>query len=132
MAFRVAREIGQRHGKAVTFSLQTNATMVTPELAGLLAENQTVVGVSLDGDEEINESVRGHTGRVLRGFRYLTGAFARPPGIIVTVTRCNARSMRRVVEFLDGLGVKLFRANQMGAVASWNAPHAPSAADWLT
>src|ERR1044072_6963948 len=98
MAFRVAREIGQRHGKAVTFSLQTNATMVTRELAGLLAENQTVVGVSLDGDEEINESVRGHTGRVLRGFRYLTGAFGRPPGVMVTVTRWDGRHMRGGVD----------------------------------
>ena len=39
-AFAVAREIARRHGKGVSFSMQSNATMVTPELAGFLADNQ--------------------------------------------------------------------------------------------
>lgn len=51
-AFAVAHEIAQRHGKGVSFSMQSNATMVTPELARFLADNQVTIGVSLDGDED--------------------------------------------------------------------------------
>jgi uncharacterized protein len=129
-AMRIGREIAARHEKRATFSLLTNATLVTCELARVLAENRVHVGISLDGDAEINEETRGGTGRALRGFRHLTESYGRPPGVIVTVTRCNARRMREVVGFLDGLGVTLFRANQMGATASWNEHAAPRAEEW--
>jgi uncharacterized protein len=129
-AFATARETASRHGKAVTFSLQTNATMVTPELARCLADNNVTVGVSLDGDRVINEAVRGHTDRTLTGFARLTDAFGRPPGVIVTVTRCNAARMAEVVAYLDTLEIALFRANQMGATASWNEHAAPRAEEW--
>ncbi len=130
MAFRVAREFADRYSKQVTFSLQTNATLVTPEIAQFLADNKVTVGVSLDGNDEINEVMRGNTARTLTGFRLLSEALGRPPGIIVTVTKCNTRRMHEVVDYLDSLGVALFRANQMGATASWNAHAAPNAEDW--
>ncbi len=129
-AFYAAREIADRHGKAVTFSMQTNATLVTAEMAELLVENQVTVGVSLDGDETINEAMRGHTDRTLAGFRRLRAAFGRAPGVIVTVTRCNALRMAQVIAYLDSLDVAMFRANQMGATASWNAHSAPRAEEW--
>lgn len=131
MALRAGREIAGRHGKSVSFSLQTNATRVTPELARFLVDNHVQVGVSLDGTEEINEAVRGHTSHTLRGLWYLCEAAERPPGIIVTVTRHNARRMREVVDYLETLEVVMFRANLMGATASWNAHAAPPAQDWL-
>lgn len=129
-AFAVAREIARRHGKGVSFSMQSNATMVTPELARFLADNQVTIGVSLDGDEDINEATRGHTADTLRGLRLLTEAFGRPPGVIVTVTRANALRMDEVIAHLDGLGIAMFRANQMGATASWNVASAPRAEEW--
>lgn len=130
MAFAAGREIAARHGRAVTFSLQTNATLVTPEMAEFLVGNDVTVGVSLDGEREINEAMRGDTDRTLAGFHLLREATGRCPGVIVTVTNCNARRMREVVAYLDELGVPLFRANQMGATASWNAHAAPRAEDW--
>jgi len=132
MAFRTAREIAGRYGKGVTFSLQTNANFVTPELAQLLVDNQVTIGASLDGPPEINEAVRGNTDRTLRGFRQLSEARGRRPGIIVTITKCNALRMHEVVEYLDSLDVALFRANQMGATASWNVHAAPQAEEWTT
>lgn len=129
-AFAITREIAERHGKRFTFSLQTNATLVTPELARLLAEHDVRVGVSLDGDASINESTRGHTDRTLSGFHQLTEAYGHVPGVIVTVTRANATRMHEVVAHLDSLGVALFRANQMGATASWNVALAPRAEEW--
>jgi uncharacterized protein len=130
MALRVGREIAARHGKQATFSLQTNATKVTPELARFLADNRVHVGVSLDGPPELNEATRGHTEGTLHGYRLLTEAFGAAPGVIVTVTRCNARRMPEVIDYLEELGVRHFRANQMGATASWNAHAAPRAEDW--
>jgi uncharacterized protein len=131
-ALDLASEIAARHGKEATFSLQTNATRVTPALARFLAENRVMVGVSLDGPPEINDRTRGQSAATLHGFRLLRDAFGRPPGVIVTVTSCNARAMPRVIDFLEELEVPLFRANQMGATASWNAHAAPSAAEWAT
>jgi uncharacterized protein len=129
-ACAMAREIGERHGKRVSFSLQTNATMVTPELARFLAENAVHVGVSLDGPPELNDAMRGDTDRVLAGFRLLTEAYGRQPGIIVTTTNCNAGHMPEVFDYLESLGVTGFRANQMGATASWNTHAAPRAEEW--
>ncbi|HEY7492995.1 MAG TPA: radical SAM protein [Candidatus Tectomicrobia bacterium] len=130
MAFRVGGEIAQQYGKKLTFSLQTNATLVTPEWARFLADNHVTVGVSLDGNVEINEAVRGNTDHTLTGFRHLSEAVGRRPGVIVTVTRCNARRMHEVVDYLERLGVVLFRANQMGATAAWNAHVAPQGTEW--
>jgi uncharacterized protein len=129
-AFATGREIAGRYGKRAAFSLQTNATLVTPELARFLADNQVNVGVSLDGPPEINDRTRGRSDRTLGGFRLLRQAFGRSPSVIVTVTSCNAREMPRVIGFLEELAVPLFRANQMGATAPWNAHAAPSAEDW--
>jgi uncharacterized protein len=129
-ALDVARAIAARHGKEATFSLQTNATRVTPALARFLAANQVLVGVSLDGPPEINDRTRGQSEGTLRGYRLLSEAFGRRPSVIVTVTSCNARAMPQVIDFLEALGVVHFRANQMGATAPWNAHAAPSAAEW--
>jgi uncharacterized protein len=132
MAFRLAREAAARHGKRVTFSMQTNATHATPELCRFLADNGVTVGVSLDGDAAINEAVRGHTDETLTGYQNLREAMGWPPGVIVTVTRCNAERMGEVIDYLDSLDVRLFRANQMGATAPWNAHAAPHAEEWAT
>jgi len=129
-AFALARDAARRHGKDVTFSMQTNATMVTPDLAQLLADNRVRVGVSLDGDESINEAVRGHTAQTREGFRLLTEAYGETPGVIVTVTRVNALRMAEVVAHLESMDVALFRANQMGATASWNVAAAPRSEEW--
>ncbi len=131
-AIATGREIAARHGRGIAFSLQTNATRLTPELARLLVAEDVDVGISLDGGAEINEQTRGETEATLRGFHALTEALGRPPGIIVTVTRCNAGRMPEVIAFLEQLGVLHFRANQMGATASWNVHAAPRAEEWAT
>ena len=129
-AIALAHDAARRHGKDVTFSMQTNATMVTPDLARFLADHHVRVGVSLDGDSSINEVTRGHTDETLAGLRLLAEAFGQPPGIIVTVTRSNALRMHDVVSHLESLDVAMFRANQMGATASWNVDAAPRAEEW--
>lgn len=131
-AIATGREIAAHHGRGIAFSLQTNATRLTPEVARFLVAEDVDVGISLDGGAEINEQTRGETEATLRGFHALAEALGRPPGIIVTVTRCNALRMREVIGFLEELGVLHFRANQMGATASWNVHAAPRAEEWAT
>lgn len=63
---------------AVEYSLQTNATLVTEEIARELADMQIRVGVSLDGDEEGNRhrldlGGKSSYDRTLRGIGILAG-----------------------------------------------------------
>ena len=45
-------------GSVVANGLQTNATMITEELAGLFSEYRFLLGVSLDGPEEFHDTYR--------------------------------------------------------------------------
>jgi uncharacterized protein len=51
-------------GKKVEFSLTTNATLLTEEIADFLSEHEIGVTVSIDGDKELNDKMRiFHDGR---------------------------------------------------------------------
>jgi uncharacterized protein len=69
-----------RPGARVANGLQTNATLITPELAALLGRYCFLVGVSLDGPPEIHDAHRrfpdgrGSHDRVLKGLDLLTAA----------------------------------------------------------
>ena len=102
-AVDICRELVSLSGRRVTFSVQTNATVVTREIAQFLKTNQFEVGVSIDGPMELNELTRGHTTSTLEGFKIIAEALGRPPGVIVTVTKCNAERMGDVIEFLASL-----------------------------
>ncbi len=52
-------------------SLQTNGTLLTPDWAAFFAENGWLIGVSLDGANDLNERVRGGTAEAVRGIRLL-------------------------------------------------------------
>ena len=47
------------NGKTISNSLQTNGTLLTDEWFPFLAENNFLVGLSLDGPEEIHDEIRG-------------------------------------------------------------------------
>lgn len=64
----------------VHLTIQTNATLITPEWVGVINRHQINVGVSIDGPEELHDlhrvdkSGRGSHGRVLRGLEQLRAA----------------------------------------------------------
>ncbi len=69
-------------GRKLLLSLTTNATLVTPEIASELAENDVSILVSLDGPEELHDSFRrmksggnGSHSRALLGVSYLRKAY---------------------------------------------------------
>ncbi len=51
-------ELSKETGKKINFSLTTNGTLVTPEIAAFLDEHRIGVSLSLDGPPEINDAVR--------------------------------------------------------------------------
>ncbi len=53
-----AREQAQARGKQVEFNLTTNATLLTSEMIGFLAENDVSVTVSMDGPREMQDRFR--------------------------------------------------------------------------
>ena len=59
-----ARRKAKEVGKEVDFSLTTNATLLTEEIADFLAENRIGVTVSIDGDKELHDRMRTfHNGK---------------------------------------------------------------------
>ncbi len=61
---RYAKDKAAEAGKSVEFSLTTNATLLTEQIADFLAEHRIGVTVSIDGDQELNDKMRVfHDGR---------------------------------------------------------------------
>jgi len=91
-----ARERAEAEGKAVRFSLTTNATLLRPEVIEWLVENDVGVTVSIDGPKDVQDRFRVfHNGKgsydvVLPKIRELIRAHTRMPvGARVTLTRGN-------------------------------------------
>jgi uncharacterized protein len=100
-----------RNGSIVSNGLQTNATMITDELARLLAEYRFLLGVSLDGPEEIHNTYRrnrkgaGSYERVIRGIELLNKHRVEF-NILVAVNAANVAVARRIYNFLLDLGIR--------------------------
>ncbi len=60
----VAEEKGAKHGVSFSFSIQTNGLLITPEWCDFLNKNNIKVGISIDGEKEVNDKYRvDHSGR---------------------------------------------------------------------
>jgi uncharacterized protein len=112
--FRKVVELQSRFGRPgsiVSNGLQTNATMITDELARLLAEYRFLLGVSLDGPEEIHDSYRknrkgaGSYQRVIRGIELLN-KHGVEFNILVAVNAANVGMARGIYNFLLDLGIR--------------------------
>lgn len=53
-----AREKEKEYGKRISFTLTTNATLLTPEIQEFINKNMDNVVLSLDGRKEVNDRVR--------------------------------------------------------------------------
>ena len=88
-----AREQASAHGKRVEFNLTTNATLLTSEMIGFLADHDIAVTVSIDGPREMQDRFRVfHDGRgsydvlLPRVRELLRRHRSRPIGARVTLT----------------------------------------------
>lgn len=97
--------------KIIGNALQTNGTLLTDEWCAFLREHDFMVGISLDGPEEVHDRYRrdrggnGSFAQVLRGLRLL-----QKHGVAYNVLACVARETERrpldVYRFLRDQGVE--------------------------
>jgi SynChlorMet cassette radical SAM/SPASM protein ScmF len=98
----------------IALSIETNGTLITPEIAAALADKQVSVGVSVDGaDAETHDGVRGVPGSfdaVTRGVRLLAaeGCGAQ---VVFTVMRANRHQLRQVVTLAEEIGAVAVKFN---------------------
>lgn len=96
-AVRLAQALPQPPRLAV----QTNATLLTPQLLSFFKENEIHVGLSLDGPLEINERLRGSSAALSRALALLEAegvAF----NVTTVVTALNVAALDKVPLLLAG------------------------------
>ena len=106
-------ELQQKHaqGKRIENALQTNATLLDDCWGAFLAENNFLVGVSIDGPEDLHNGYRvkrngsGSFNEVLRGIRIL-----QKHGVqwnsLTCVNAINSKLPLKVYKFLKGIGAR--------------------------
>jgi uncharacterized protein len=111
--FRRVTDLQQKHGRpgsVVANGLQTNATLITNELARHFAEYRFLVGVSLDGPPEVHDVHRrtvagaGTHGEVMRGIDRLRRAGVEL-NVLTLVTAANVGRAREVYRYLCDQGL---------------------------
>ncbi|MDU0349314.1 anaerobic sulfatase maturase, partial [Actinomyces sp. MRS3W] len=101
----------KRPRQVVHHAIQTNATLIDAQWAQFLAENHFLVGVSIDGPEDlhdvyrVNKAGRGTYHQVVRGLRLLQ-EHGVETNVLCTVNAVNVSEPLRVYRHLrDQLGV---------------------------
>jgi uncharacterized protein len=104
-----ARE-NNRHHSPITYTIQTNGMFITHEHADFFKQNQFLVGISIDGPEDIHNYFRkdrhgkpSHAS-VVRGVRLLIDSKITPHALIV-ISSHNARRITHVYEHIKSLGI---------------------------
>jgi uncharacterized protein len=112
--FRRVTALQEAHGRpgaVVANGLQTNATLISDELADHLARYRFLVGVSLDGPQPVHDRYRvsvdgrGSHARVLEGLETLRKHQVEY-NVLVLVTRANAERPAEIYRYLVDLGVE--------------------------
>src|SRR4051794_22477903 len=99
------------NGKRITNSLQTNGTLLTDEWFPFLAENQFLVGLSLDGPKEIHDRYRVDRGdkptfeRVLNTLHNLQ-KYGMQYNVLTCVTNESSNHALEIYHFLKNEGVE--------------------------
>lgn len=113
-AVRIANEV-KRPRQQVQHAIQTNATLLDDAWGEFLAEEQFLVGVSIDGPRElhdryrVNKAGRGTYAQVVRGLRILQ-AHRVDTNILCTVNAINAEHPLAVYRhFRDDLGANFLQ-----------------------
>ena len=116
--FRRSVELAEKHRmphQRITYTIQTNATLIDDEWATLFKDNGFLVGVSIDGPKEIHDTYRvdkggkGSFDRVMAGLSHL-----RERGVdwnaLTTIHAANQTRGREVYRFLrDECGARFMQ-----------------------
>lgn len=92
--------------RELTLTINTNATLVTPEIAAALSRNRVAIATSLDGVPQGSDILRvtkggvGASSKILRGWRYLLDAGCELDGFMATINGGNFDSLgTNVIDF---------------------------------
>lgn len=130
--FRKAVEFQKKYagGKTVFNTIQTNGTLVDSEWAAFFKDNNFLLGVSLDGPEDIHDKYRKDKGRkptfarVMHGLEILYHSGCQY-NILSTVNKeCEGRGLE-VYRFLKTLGTRYFQFNPVveHVIGKGSRPH---------
>ncbi len=132
--FRRVVELQRRYagGKAISNAFQTNGVLLNEEWGEFLAENHFLVGLSIDGPEELHDRYRVDKGgkpsfaKVMKGLDVLLRHKAEFNTLTV-VNRANSQQPVEVYEFLKSIGSRVHqyiplveREEATGEVAEWS------------
>lgn len=119
------QRIWEQQGKKIMNVIQTNATLITSEWINFFAENDFVVGVSLDGPKEFHDQVRcypngkGSHDDVMRGIGLLRGAGIFN-GIICGISTVNHRFPRKIFNFFIAEDIKKLKFARVKSIGHCN------------
>lgn len=125
--YRKAMELQRRYarGRVVENSLQTNGTLLTEEWCQFLAENGWLVGISIDGPQDVHDAYRrSRMGRpswaqVMRGIQLLQ-RYGVEWNAMAVVHRDNADDPLRFYHFFKEIGCRYL---QFAPIVEREAPH---------
>ena len=114
--YRKAVSFQQKYseGKKIHNTLQTNATLITPEWARFFRDNGFLIGVSLDGPKEVHDRYRGGKGgasvfdRVIRGIMELYRAGVQY-NVMATVNKQSEGRALEIYQFLKSAGTRFIQ-----------------------
>ncbi len=101
-------------GKKIHNTLQTNATLITPEWARFFRDNGFLIGVSLDGPKDVHDRYRGGKGgasvfdRVIRGILELYRAGVQY-NVMATVNKQSENKALEIYQFLKSAGTRFIQ-----------------------
>ena len=109
--YKKAVELEHRYsaGKIIHNTLQTNGTLLTPEWASFLKDNDFLVGISIDGPQDIHDKYRKDKGgaptfdKVIRGIGLLY-RYGVQYNTMSTVNKASEGRGLEVYSFLKSLG----------------------------
>ncbi len=109
--FRKVIEFQQRYndGRPVGNTLQTNGTLLNDEWCEFLAEHRFLIGLSVDGPEELHDAYRVDKrgkptfARVMKGLEYLQ-KHSVEYNTLTVVNRMNSKHPLKVYRFLKEIG----------------------------
>lgn len=105
-------------GQKAMFTMQTNATLLTKEMAEYCKEHRISIGVSIDGPADVHDAVRYRKGKLpshekaMRGIQnaYEAGISV---GTISVISKKNYMRTAEVMEHLISLGISSFSFCQL-------------------
>lgn len=121
-------KVEKKFAKKVEVGIQTNGTLISKELATLLAKYKVGVGVSIDGPPEINDEVRPFndgspsTQIVTKAIKLLI-SLGVEVGVIAVITKLNFNRMGEVLSFFQSLGISDIKLLPCSAVMGRSRYH---------